>query len=74
MTVRTITEGDAELTLTTDQVRPQFGPPYWRCRAEFWIGHGHAKVDITTNARHDTEEDAERAALKMAHDNGWGSW
>ena len=31
-----------------------------------------ARVDVVTRTRHATREAAERAALALARDNGWG--
>ncbi len=38
----------------------------------FRTASGQARVDVVTRTRHPTREDAERAALTLARDNGWG--
>ncbi len=38
----------------------------------FRIASGQARVDVVTRTRHPTREAAERAALALARENGWG--
>ncbi|HEY0862298.1 hypothetical protein MUU77_03295 [Pseudoxanthomonas sp. F37] len=72
MSVSTIVEHGCPLTVQTLERVDALGARYWQARAMFRIASGQARVDVVTRSRHATREAAERAALALARENGWG--
>nr|WP_298152533.1 hypothetical protein [uncultured Pseudoxanthomonas sp.] len=72
MSVSTIIEHGCPLTVQTLERVDALGATYWQARAMFRIASGQARVDVVTRTRHATREAAERAALALARENGWG--
>jgi hypothetical protein len=73
MTVKTIIESGHRLTIQTLDRVDHLGVSYWQARAMFRVANESARVDVITRSRHPTAEAAERAAVQLARDNGWGS-
>ena len=65
-------EHGCPLTVQTLERVDALGATYWQARAMFRTASGQARVDVVTRTRHATREAAERAALALARDNGWG--
>jgi hypothetical protein len=72
MSVRTITDGDHQITVQVLQKTDVLGATYWQGRAMFQIADGRARGDVVTTARHATPDAAETAAIARARASGWG--
>jgi hypothetical protein len=72
MTVRTITEGDHQVTVQVLRRTDILGGAYWQGRAMFQIAGGRARGDVVTTMRHATADAAENAAIALARASGWG--
>jgi hypothetical protein len=72
MTVRTISEGDQQITVQVLRRTDVLGGAYWQGRAMFQIAGGHARGDVVTTLRHATVDAAEAAAIALARASGWG--
>ncbi len=72
MTVKTITENGHQLTGQILQRTDASGLSYWQARAMFRVANQTARGDVITTSRHASTEAAERAAIRLARDHGWG--
>ncbi|MBD9478839.1 hypothetical protein [Pseudoxanthomonas sp. PXM02] len=73
MSVRTIVEGDQQITVQVLRRTDVLGNDYWQGRAMFQLAGGRARGDVVTTMRHATAEAAERAAIALARASGWGT-
>lgn len=66
-------EGGVELELEIAERETDFGIHYWQAKYSFPVAGGAGRLHGTTLALHATPEDAERTALDLARDQGWGT-